>query len=61
LRPPQDELNAVARLAKPTYKALEIRRSADGADWVLSRLKEDNDMHDRCPSSRTRSRAETFL
>jgi hypothetical protein len=28
------------------YKALEIRRSADGGDWVLSRLKEDNGTHE---------------
>jgi hypothetical protein len=28
--------------SEPTYKALEIRRSADGSNWVLSRLKEDN-------------------
>ncbi len=28
--------------SEPTYKALEIRRSADGVNWVLSRLKEDN-------------------
>jgi hypothetical protein len=32
--------------AEPTYKALEIRRSADGSNWVLSRLKEDNRTHE---------------
>jgi hypothetical protein len=32
--------------SEPTYKALEIRRSADGGNWVLSRLKEDNGTHE---------------
>jgi hypothetical protein len=31
---------------EPTSKALEIRRSADGSNWVLSRLKEDNGTHE---------------
>lgn len=37
---------AQIQASEPTYKALEVRRSADRANWVLSRLKEDNGTHE---------------